>query len=145
MSKRTKIILTIVIVALLALIAFLVWSKVIAPYQQSLTPTPTPTPIATPTPTPLPNPTPVPVVTKGTVAGQADTKTLHIKKIIIYDASGKNVVTTQSLDANGMYSIDLDAGNYKIDYEASPDNLPHSPEAIIVNAGQTHEVDFIVQ
>lgn len=137
MSRRKKIILGIVVVILLLIAAFYFWKTVYAPTTTQQTGNPNPTPIATPSPNPSP--------TTGQLVGKADSKTLHITKILVYDVSGKKLVSTLTVDNNGNFGMELAAGDYMIDYVASPDLYPHSQEQFTINAGQTHEVDFVVE
>lgn len=138
-SPRRRTVVAGIALILLVVGAFVLWKEAKAPTNEQVNTDPTPTPAATPTPTP----TTTPAETKGLVFGRADTKTLHINIINIYDSSG-NIVASATPDESGNYQISLDAGNYKIDYEASPDQYPHEPEPVTVYAGETHEVDYLI-
>ncbi len=60
------------------------------------------------------------------------------RKILIYDASGQSVLEQVSIDKNGNYRIELNAGNYVVD-------IPHTgvggssdlPREIKIGAGKT--------
>jgi hypothetical protein len=157
MSRRTKLIATIILVVVLLVIAFFAWERVLAPMiaeraaNQALMPIPTPvetpqpSPVQTPTPAPTQTPNPAPPATTGTLIGHADTKTLHINKILVYNAGGQTLVTSQNIDSSGNFSFTLAPADYMIDYAASPDLYPHSKEKFTIIAGQTHEVDYMIE
>src|SRR5581483_12024571 len=109
MSRRTKIILGILITLLLLIAAFYFWKTAYAPTTTQQTSNPNP--VATPSPNPSP--------TTGQLVGKADTKTLRITQIRIYDSTGKKLVTTLDLDGNGNFGTELAPGDYMIDYVAS--------------------------
>ncbi|MBX4204690.1 MAG: hypothetical protein KW788_00705 [Candidatus Doudnabacteria bacterium] len=135
MSRNRKIAITVIVLIILlaAAVYFLKIAK--APTDEEVAD-------QTPAPTPTPSPAPVPAATEGTLVVHADVAKLHITKIVLF-RNGES--TEAALDSEGNLTMSLYPGNYEIDYKASPDLYPHSPERVTIVAGQTHEVDFIVQ
>ncbi|HEX5429650.1 MAG TPA: hypothetical protein VFX17_01045 [Patescibacteria group bacterium] len=135
------ILLALVIIAIGLLVYY---KEVKAPTTQPATQNNLSTPPVTET-SPPDNTQPETTPTTGTLAGTADTTTLHINKIIVYNSTGKVEVSSTNLNGDGSFSLTLAPGDYMIDYAASPDLYPHSPEKFSIVAGQTHEVDYSVE
>jgi hypothetical protein len=95
--------------------------------------------------TPAPTPNPAPSATTGTLSGHANLGQSKITTIVVYNSTGQLEVSRKSVDASGNYSITLAPGNYMIDYIASPDLYPHSKEPFAIKAGETHEINFILE
>ena len=75
-------------------------------------------------------------------------ETFSSRKVIVYDASGKNLVQEVSLNqigqtANGYYGVQLTPGTYTVDFK--PTGIGGSadlPRQITVSAGQTVILDI---
>lgn len=132
-------------VAIIAL--FFLWKDVLAPTieKQNIKADTNKEPAPSTGTTPAQSQPPAQTPTTGTLTGRADSSTLHINKIIVYDSSGKNIIATVSVASDGSFIQTLAPGDYMIDYAASPDPYPHAPEKFTITPGQTHEVDYLVE
>jgi hypothetical protein len=65
-------------------------------------------------------------------------------QILIYKSDGKTLVSAPKLDLSGNYSVNLDPGNYLVDYQRTGSFYSHYPQPAKIKAGQTTTLNFTI-
>ena len=66
-----------------------------------------------------------------------------VRKILVYDESGKKLLKTLNIDCDGIYATELAAGKYTIDInKAGIDSSGQLPAIIEIKFGQTVTLDI---
>jgi len=67
------------------------------------------------------------------------------RKILVYDAEGKNLLDTASIDNTGNYHVELEAGTYTVDINHNGlDRSSEVPQQIEIKAGQAIELNISI-
>jgi hypothetical protein len=71
-----------------------------------------------------------------------DLFTSHV--IVIYNESGSSIIATTAIHTDGSYQVELNAGNYLVDYSPHDIGIPGSftPLSAAVEAGKTTTLDI---